>query len=91
LLVLDNCEHLVEEAAGLVERLLEAGPGLRILATSREALRVPGERARQTPPIATPEPPEELDAPTLANSTESACLSTEPGPRPATGTSESTS
>ncbi|RCV58631.1 ATP-binding protein, partial [Marinitenerispora sediminis] len=44
LLVLDNCEHLVAEAARLAERLLAACPGVRILATSREPLTVPGER-----------------------------------------------
>jgi predicted ATPase/DNA-binding SARP family transcriptional activator/DNA-binding CsgD family transcriptional regulator len=43
LLILDNCEHLVEDVAGLVAFLLESCPYLRILATSREALRVSGE------------------------------------------------
>ena len=43
LLVLDNCEHLVDAAAHLVQTLLERIPGLRILATSREPLAVPGE------------------------------------------------
>ncbi|MFF4041492.1 ATP-binding protein [Streptomyces sp. NPDC001816] len=43
LLVLDNCEHLVEPCARLVATLLGHCPRLRILATSREALRVPGE------------------------------------------------
>src|SRR5207245_2593214 len=58
LLVLDNCEHLVGEVAGLVEGLLEVGKRLRVLATSREALRVPGELVWSTPPIATPEHPD---------------------------------
>jgi predicted ATPase/DNA-binding SARP family transcriptional activator len=44
LLVLDNCEHVVESAATLAERLLSQCAGLRILATSREPLGVPGER-----------------------------------------------
>ncbi|MEV0667415.1 BTAD domain-containing putative transcriptional regulator [Actinomadura luteofluorescens] len=43
LLVLDNCEHLVEAVAPLVQRLLCAAPSLRVLATSRERLAVPGE------------------------------------------------
>ena len=43
LLVLDNCEHLVDAAAHFVETLLERLPGLRVLATSREPLAVPGE------------------------------------------------
>jgi DNA-binding SARP family transcriptional activator len=43
LLILDNCEHLVDDVAGLVASLLESCPYLRILATSREALGVSGE------------------------------------------------
>ena len=43
LLVLDNCEHLVEAAARLVDVLLDSCPRLRVLATSREALSVAGE------------------------------------------------
>jgi predicted ATPase/DNA-binding SARP family transcriptional activator len=45
LLVLDNCEHLVQACAVLAERLLRECPSLRILATSREALGIDGERA----------------------------------------------
>jgi predicted ATPase/DNA-binding SARP family transcriptional activator/Tfp pilus assembly protein PilF len=43
LLVLDNCEHVVEAAAELVAAVVPACPGVAVLATSREALRVPGE------------------------------------------------
>ena len=43
LLVLDNCEHLLDASAGLVDALLDAGPRARILVTSREPLRVDGE------------------------------------------------
>jgi predicted ATPase/DNA-binding SARP family transcriptional activator len=43
LLVLDNCEHVRETAATLVDRLLRAGPRVRVLATSRAPLGVPGE------------------------------------------------
>jgi len=42
LLVLDNCEHLADGCAALAAALLAAAPGLRILATSRHALRIPG-------------------------------------------------
>ena len=54
LLVLDNCEHLVEASALLAQRLLTACPGLHVLATSREPLMVPGERVRQVAPLALP-------------------------------------
>ena len=43
LVVLDNCEHVIAEAASLAETLVGAVPGLRLVATSREALAVPGE------------------------------------------------
>lgn len=55
LLVLDNCEHLVEACAELAEGLLRATPALSILATSREALGVRGERAWLVPPLDLPE------------------------------------
>ena len=55
LLVLDNCEHLVEACAALAERLLRGCPALRILATSRESLQVAGEVTRQVPPLAVPD------------------------------------
>ncbi|WP_433606271.1 BTAD domain-containing putative transcriptional regulator [Dactylosporangium sp. CA-139114] len=43
LLVVDNCEHVVDSAAALVDRIVQAAPGVRVLATSREALAVTGE------------------------------------------------
>jgi non-specific serine/threonine protein kinase len=52
LLVLDNCEHLVQTCAELAEVLLRGCPRLRILATSREALDVPGEVPWRVPPMA---------------------------------------
>ena len=55
LLVLDNCEHLVTACALLAERLLGTAPGLRILATSREPLRVAGEVTWRVPSLALPE------------------------------------
>ena len=51
LLVLDNCEHLVDACAAAAEALLRAAPSLRILATSRETLRVPGETVSPVPPL----------------------------------------
>ncbi|MDQ3863197.1 MAG: tetratricopeptide repeat protein, partial [Actinomycetota bacterium] len=54
LLVLDNCEHLVDDVARLAETLLESCPGLRILATSREVLGAPGEVSWQVPPLSGP-------------------------------------
>ena len=55
LLVLDNCEHLVDACANLAETLLNSCPGLRILATSREALVVAGEATWVVPPLSVPE------------------------------------
>lgn len=52
--VLDNCEHLLEPCAEICEVLLGACPGLRILATSREALRVGGERTWSLAPLGLP-------------------------------------
>lgn len=54
LLILDNCEHVVEAAARLTEALLERCPALTVLATSREPLGVPGELVRPVEPL--PEP-----------------------------------
>jgi predicted ATPase len=52
LLVLDNCEHHIDACAVLVDTLLRASPGLRILATSRQALGVDGEVAYPVSPLA---------------------------------------
>ncbi|MFE2757003.1 BTAD domain-containing putative transcriptional regulator [Actinosynnema sp. NPDC059335] len=51
LVVLDNCEHVVEDAAAVAGGLLVACAGLRVLATSREALGVTGEVVRPVPPL----------------------------------------
>jgi predicted ATPase len=55
LLILDNCEHVVEAAAALCELLLPMCSRLRILATSREFLDVRGEHAIQTPSLSIPD------------------------------------
>jgi predicted ATPase len=54
LLVLDNCEHLVEACALFADALLRVCPGLAILATSREVLGVAGERNFPVPPLSLP-------------------------------------
>ena len=51
LLVLDNCEHVIDAAARLTEALLTRCPGVRVLATSREPLGVPGEAVRGVGPL----------------------------------------
>ncbi|MFJ8584718.1 AfsR/SARP family transcriptional regulator [Streptomyces sp. NPDC093595] len=55
-LLLDNCEHVVEEAARLVAALLTRCPGLRVLATSREPLRLDGEHLHVVGPLEVPAP-----------------------------------
>jgi predicted ATPase/DNA-binding SARP family transcriptional activator len=52
LLVLDNCEHLIDACAHLADALLAHGPGLRIVATSREPLGITGESLFVVPPLA---------------------------------------
>ncbi|WFF06530.1 BTAD domain-containing putative transcriptional regulator [Micromonospora sp. WMMD1076] len=54
LIVLDNCEHVVEAAARLAEELLGRCPGLRVLATSREPLGIVGEALDPVPPLRLP-------------------------------------
>ncbi|TDD79868.1 helix-turn-helix domain-containing protein [Actinomadura darangshiensis] len=59
LIVLDNCEHVVGQAARLVDELLGTCAGLRVLATSRERLGVDGEALCPVPPLDVPEPGED--------------------------------
>lgn len=59
LLILDNCEHLVDAAAEFAGQALRAGSGLSMLATSRERLSVDGEVVWQVPPLSLPASPEE--------------------------------
>jgi predicted ATPase/DNA-binding winged helix-turn-helix (wHTH) protein len=54
LLVLDNCEHVIDAVAALAEQIYKEAPSVHILATSREALRVEGEHAYWLPPLASP-------------------------------------
>lgn len=59
LLILDNCEHLVSACAMLASRLLAAGANVRLLATSREPLRVEGESTFAVQPLSLPDPGQE--------------------------------
>ncbi len=65
-LILDTCEHVVGACAALVQQLLANCPSLRLIATSREPLRVPGETAWRVPPLELPGQLEELSDQDLA-------------------------
>ena len=56
LLILDNCEHLLHACAELAIQLLQSGPDLKILASSREHLHVKGETTYPVPPLSVPDP-----------------------------------
>ncbi|MFJ8558941.1 BTAD domain-containing putative transcriptional regulator [Streptomyces microflavus] len=56
LLVLDNCEHVVEDVAELAEQLLKTAPRLHILATSQKPLGITGEHLQEVPPLRRPGP-----------------------------------
>jgi predicted ATPase len=68
LLVLDNCEHLIDACAALADHLLATCPTLRILATSREPLQIAGERQFRLAPLAVPDPVPTLSVDALARS-----------------------
>jgi len=55
--ILDNCEHVIEAAAALAGRVLAACPRVRIMATSRQPLRIDGETLCPVPPLPIPPPP----------------------------------
>ena len=55
LLILDNCEHLIDAAAGLVDSILRAAPGVKVMATSREALGLEGETIYLVPALSLPD------------------------------------
>jgi predicted ATPase/DNA-binding winged helix-turn-helix (wHTH) protein len=61
LIVLDSCEHVVDEVARAAEAIFAGAPDVHILATSREALRVDGEQVRQLSPLPTPPLHADLD------------------------------
>jgi predicted ATPase/class 3 adenylate cyclase len=55
LIVLDNCEHVIDASAGVVQRICSAAPAVKVLATSREALNVPGEASYRLRSLVVPE------------------------------------
>ncbi|MFC4560993.1 BTAD domain-containing putative transcriptional regulator [Nocardiopsis mangrovi] len=61
LLILDNCEHIVGAAAELARTLLRGAPRLRVLATGRQPLGIPGEHVYEVPPLAAPPEDAPLD------------------------------
>jgi len=65
LLILDNCEHIVDHAAAFVEEMLSSAPGTTILATTRERLRAAGEWAHQLSALDTPPQSTTMSAATL--------------------------
>ncbi|HET9340617.1 MAG TPA: adenylate/guanylate cyclase domain-containing protein, partial [Casimicrobiaceae bacterium] len=67
LILLDNCEHLVKSAATFVDALMRECAGLRILATSREALGVPGEQTFRVPSLSVPRPESAATAAEIAS------------------------
>src|SRR5919109_4617023 len=56
LLVVDNCEHLLQPTANLLNEIAEASPGVRVIATSREPLSISGEHVLPVPPLELPAP-----------------------------------
>jgi predicted ATPase len=68
LLVLDNCEHVIDEAAGLAETVVQACASVTVLATSREALRIDGEVVWRLAPLAIPEATTAVDADSVGRS-----------------------
>jgi predicted ATPase/class 3 adenylate cyclase len=67
LLIVDNCEHLMGPSARLCNAILRAAPGVRILASSREALRIPGEQSYPVFPLPVPQRDDSVE--TLLRST----------------------
>jgi predicted ATPase/Tfp pilus assembly protein PilF len=72
LLIVDNCEHVIEAAADTIAALLRSCPRLRILATSQTRLGLPGEASWPVPPLTVPEP--EMADPRAAGEAESVRL-----------------
>src|SRR5262245_49215070 len=76
-LVLDNCEHLIDACATISAKLLRDCPGLRILATSREPLRIPGEVTWSVPSLTLPNR-HHLSPSTALQEKRSSCSASEP-------------
>jgi predicted ATPase/class 3 adenylate cyclase len=62
LLILDNCEHLVEACAQLADELLRSAPALKIIASSREALGINGEKIYRVPSLSSPDQEQDIRA-----------------------------
>jgi predicted ATPase/DNA-binding SARP family transcriptional activator len=60
--VLDNCEHVIDAAAALVQAIMDACSSITVLATSREPLHLPGEIAWRVPSLRVPDPSDPIDA-----------------------------
>ncbi len=67
LVVVDNCEHVIETVAELVDTVIGSCPGVRVLATSREALDVEGEDTYEVRPLASPDADAEVDRGAMLN------------------------
>lgn len=67
LIVLDNCEHLIEDTASLASKLLSACHGLKLIATSRESLRIPGEWVYAIPALNVPKESSTVDKNTASD------------------------
>ncbi|HET7017593.1 MAG TPA: AAA family ATPase, partial [Streptosporangiaceae bacterium] len=63
LLILDNCEHLLPAAAQFARAVITAAPGVRVIATSRQPLSVPGEHVVPVPPLPVPAPADDPSRP----------------------------
>lgn len=89
LLILDNCEHVIGACAALVHRIIPATTGLRVLATSREPLGVPGEQILPVAPLSVPEADSgDLDGPAARLLIDRATAAN-PGFRPSAGNAAS--
>jgi predicted ATPase/class 3 adenylate cyclase len=66
LVILDNCEHVVRAAAELSKQLLQAGAGVKVLASSRDVLQVAGETVYPVPTLSVPDPQGTVDLAALA-------------------------
>lgn len=62
LVVIDNCEHVLDAAAGAIRQLLDSSPGVRVMATSRESVGLPGEALLHVPSLGLPSDPDEIDS-----------------------------
>ena len=81
LLILDNCEHLIDACAELAKQLLQSGRGLKILASSREPLRVAGETTFPVPALAVPEPGRAVTPDSISRYAATTCSSSARPPR----------